>query len=93
MTLLRPATHIAVEERDDIVYIAPLPDGPIRVLEGIAALIWREACAGPAETIAERVLAQVEGAPGDAPSVIESLVADLRQSGMLMPGPGEPGGA
>ena len=44
---LRANDGVGVEVLGDTVYAAPLPDGPIMVLEGIAALIWREATAQP----------------------------------------------
>ena len=40
MTAYRPGPGIATEQHDDAVYVARLPDGPIIVLEGTAALIW-----------------------------------------------------
>lgn len=87
MTLLGPAQHVGVEDRGDVVYVAPLPDGPIRVLEGVAALIWQAACAGPSHTIAPRVLFDVADPPAGAADMIESLVADLRAAGLLVVAP------
>jgi hypothetical protein len=40
---LRVAAGVGVESVAGAVYAAPLPDGPIMVLEGVAALIWSEA--------------------------------------------------
>jgi len=37
---VRTAPGVGVEVDAEVVYVAPLPDGPIMVLEGIAALIW-----------------------------------------------------
>ena len=37
MTAYRPASGVAVEQFEDAVYIARLPDGPIIALEGTAA--------------------------------------------------------
>jgi hypothetical protein len=84
MTLLGPAQHVGVEDHGEVVYIAPLPDGPIRVLEGVAALIWRAACAGPSHTIAPRVLFDVADPPADASDMIESVVSELRMAGLLV---------
>ena len=60
MTRFGPASGVAVVEYEGAVYVAELPDGPIAVLDGVAAVIWTEACAGDRETVAERVAAALE---------------------------------
>lgn len=40
---LRATAVVAQHEEGGVVYLAPLPDGPITVLQGTAAAIWREA--------------------------------------------------
>ncbi len=83
MTRLRPRQGVATTEHDGVVYVAHLPDGPIAVLEGPAALIWGEACSGERESIADRV-AEVTGAAADEiRGDVESFVADLVARGLL----------
>ena len=64
MSRLRPAPRVAVVEDAAVVYAATLPDGPIVVLDGGAAAVWVEACAGDRSSIADRV-AEATGAPVD----------------------------
>ncbi|WP_427383676.1 PqqD family protein [Janibacter sp. G56] len=44
---------------DGRVFVAPLPQGPIAILEGPAATIWRLAPEGEAPDLAARVAAEV----------------------------------
>lgn len=83
MTRLRPAPGVGTVESDDTVYAAPLPDGPIVVLDGVAALIWFEAVAGERGTIAERVAATTDVAPDAIRAEVEAFVADLVARGLL----------
>ncbi len=41
--VLRIAHGLGVHEMAGVVFIAPLPDGPITVLQGASAEIWRRA--------------------------------------------------
>ena len=88
MSRLRPAHGVAVVEDDLVVYAAPLPDGPILVLDGGAAAIWIEACAGERSSLAERVAAAT-GVPVDTvrPEV-EAFVDELLARGLLVADPG-----
>lgn len=83
MTRLMPAPDVAVIQDEAVVYVAHLPSGPIAVLEGVAGLIWTEACAGDRETLAARVAAALappaEGIDGD----IDEFVATLVDRGLL----------
>lgn len=84
MTGYRPADGLGVVEGDAAVYLAPLPDGPIMVLDGISGAIWRAACTGPAETIAERA-AVGSGIPADdLRETVEAFVAELVGRGLLV---------
>ena len=60
-----------------------LPDGPIVVLDGIAALIWDEACTGDRETITERVAEATDAAPDAIRADVDAFVADLVARGLL----------
>jgi len=53
------------------------------VLDGIAGLIWDEACAGDRETIVERVAAATDAAPEAIRADVEAFVADLVARGLL----------
>jgi hypothetical protein len=82
---LRPADGVGVEVLGDAVYAAPLPDGPIMVLEGIAALIWREATAQPRESVADVVAATTgEDAASIRPSV-DGFIDEMVSRGLLVP--------
>jgi hypothetical protein len=83
MSGLRRPRDVATLEQDDIVYAAHLPAGPIVVLDGIAALIWDEACSGERATIAERVAETTDAAPDAIRPVVNAFVADLVARGLL----------
>lgn len=85
MSRLRPAPGVGVIEVGDVVYAAPLPEGPIFVLDGGAAAIWTAACAGPRETVAERVASMTGAGVGEVTEYVESFMEDLLQRGLLMP--------
>ena len=78
-----PAPGVAVVEEGDAVYVARLPDGPIAVLDGVAALIWTEACAGDRETVAARVAAALEPPAEDIDRAVDEFVAGLVDRGLL----------
>ncbi|WP_448006676.1 PqqD family protein [Agromyces bauzanensis] len=84
MTGYRPAPGVAVVDDDDVVYVANLPEGPIVVLDGVAGVIWSEACDGPRSTIAERVAAVTDAAVEDIRGDVESFVDQLVQRGLLV---------
>lgn len=83
MTRLRRPGDVAVLDHDGTVYAARLPDGPIVVLEGVAALIWDEACAGDRGTITDRVAAATDVAPDLIRADVDSFVTDLVARGLL----------
>jgi hypothetical protein len=84
MTHLRPAPGIAVVEDGDVVYAAPVPDGPIAVLDGGAAAIWIAALAGERESIAQRVT-ELTGAPlSSVQGEVRRIVDDLVRRGLLV---------
>lgn len=88
MSRLRPAGGVGVVDEGETVYAAALPDGPIVVLEEVAAFIWVEACNGERESIADRV-AEVTGAGADEVRTdVEAFVDDLVARGLLAADPG-----
>ena len=85
MSRLRPASGIAHVDQGDIVYAAPLPEGPILVLDGGAAAIWVAASDGPRESIVERVAASTGAAAADVRADVEAFVEELLRRGLLVP--------
>lgn len=83
MTRLGRAAGVGILEDDGIVYAARLPDGPIVVLDGIAGLIWNEACGGERESIADRVAEATDAAPDAIRADVEAFVAGLVARGLL----------
>lgn len=87
MSRLRPAPRVAVVEDASVVYAATLPDGPIVVLDGGAAAIWVEACAGDRSSIADRV-SEATGAPVDEiRATVHAFVDELVERGLLVADP------
>jgi hypothetical protein len=83
----RPADiAVVVEDRDDgvVVYLAPLPDGPVQVLNGVGSLIWLAATATdrPVEVV-ERVAELVDRPPDTIRADVNSFVANLVAAGLL----------
>ena len=85
----RPADVAVVVEDPDgwngaVVYLAPLPDGPIRVLNGAGSLIWLEATSTntPVDVV-ERVAALVDRPPDTIRTDVDSFLADLVAAGLL----------
>jgi len=79
------------------LYLAHLPNGPLLILEGPAALIWRAAVSSAGDSdLVERVADQT-GADSEAiRSDVAAFIADLVAQGLLERVPGanaEPGSA
>lgn len=89
-TLVTPTAHgpIAVWDADTAVFVAVLPSGPIRVLQGTAAVIWRALSDGAPETTAERVAARTGAEVADIRADVDSFVQELRAAGVLPPSGG-----
>jgi hypothetical protein len=65
------------------VRLARLPDGPINVLDGSAAVIWRAATsAGPTSWV-EQVAAELDGRVEELRPEVEGFVASLVAKGLL----------
>ncbi len=67
------------------VYLAHLPDGPLLVLEGVAALVWVEATTAPAAGWLERVAAAVRRPATEIATEVDTFVSDLRARRLLEP--------
>jgi hypothetical protein len=86
---VRPAdVAMVVEDLDDedgvVVYLAPLPDGPVQVLNGVGSLIWMEATAtGTPADVVERVAARVDRSPDAIRAEVDSFMEHLVEAGLL----------
>jgi hypothetical protein len=88
----RPAKDIGViaQEDQDHVYLAQLPDGPLLVLDGVAATIWTEATTGAEQGWVGRVARAFDQAEEDVDTDVRRFVADLEARGILEPVSGRP---
>ena len=78
------AQGVGVEVDNDAVYAAPLPDGPIVVLEGIAALIWT-AAAGVERGDVAGIVAERTGADVSAiRSHVDAFIDEMLGLGLLV---------
>ncbi len=80
----RVASGVGVVEVDGVIYVAPLPQGPVLVLAGSAAVIWQEALSGPVRTVAERVTEVCGAPPTEVADSVEAFLAELVQQGLLV---------
>ncbi len=77
------ADGAAAVETVTTVYAARVPEGPVLVLDGAAAEIWREARADDGRTVAERVAA-LFGVPVDeVRGDVDDFLADACARGIL----------
>lgn len=83
MTALRRPDDVAVVDDGDRLYLAPVPDGPITVLDGVAALIWVEACAGDRGSIADRVAGSTDATADAIRDDVDAFVSELVARGLL----------
>lgn len=74
---------VGVVALGDAIYVATLPDGPILVLDAVAALVWREALAGPEADAAARVTAQTDASLAEVAPAVATLIDDLVARGLL----------
>lgn len=96
---LRLGDDVAVHLEDDAAYVARVPEGPIHVLDQVAAIIWEEAVdadrATVAARVAERTGADVHEIAPDVDAFVGNLVALglLADDGEAFSGSGGPAGA
>lgn len=69
-----------------VVYVASLPRGPIAVLDGTAAVIWRALAPDDIVGTVARVAVSVGAGVEEVRPVVEEFVARLGDAGLL---PGE----
>ncbi len=84
MSRLELAPGVAVIDEVSTVYLAPLPDGPIAVLDDIAASVFRLAVEGAAETLADRARADFDPPGADVAEDVERFIAGLIALGLLV---------
>ncbi|MEI5583934.1 MULTISPECIES: PqqD family peptide modification chaperone [unclassified Agromyces] len=78
------APDVGFEPYDDAVYLAPLPDGPILALNGVAALIFREATRGDAAGLLDRLVAHIDGPIDEITLHTRAFLDDLVARGVLL---------
>jgi nucleotide-binding universal stress UspA family protein len=83
MTAFRPGPHVAVEAAEGALFVARLPDGPIIVLEGIAALIWTESCQEDTGDLADRIAAQVDREASEIAEDVADFLSAMVRHGLL----------
>lgn len=88
MTALRTRDGVAVIEDGETVYAAVLPDGPIAVLQEIAAVIWDAARRVDRSAIAEEVAMATGTETAAVRPEVDAFVAELIERGLLETVPG-----
>lgn len=84
MSSLAAGPDVAWVRVDDVVYVAALPDPPILVLDGAAALIWVTALEVDSALLVDEIAAR-SGVPlTELRTDVESFVADLRSRRLLV---------
>jgi hypothetical protein len=82
--VIRVGPGVAATTFEERVYVAHLPDGPIQILDGTAALIWSRALAVPRSRLAAAVADEVEGDPATVRAEVAAFVDHLIQEGLLV---------
>lgn len=86
--LRRPA-HLAFVESAGVVFVAPMPGGPMQALPGSAGVIWQEALTGDRDGLSGRVAARTAMPAADIDAFVEGFVADLIARGVLEEDPAD----
>jgi hypothetical protein len=81
---MRVGPRVAATEYEGKVFLAQLPDGPIRVLEGTAALIWTQALAVPRSGLVAALAEEVVGDPATVGAELSAFVDALLEQGLLV---------
>lgn len=89
---LRLAPDVAVHLEDDAAYVARVPEGPIHVLDQVAAIIWEEAVDADRATVAARVAERTGADPDGIAPDVDAFVGNLMALGLLTED-GEPSSA
>jgi hypothetical protein len=76
-TPLRPAPDVLLVDDGDKVYLGRLPDGPVLVLPGSAALVVQHALQGSTRPVPDRVASDA-GVPADVVAAdVDALLVQL----------------
>lgn len=89
MTTLHRSPQVAFVDRDneDTVVTAGLPDGPIQVLEGPTAVVWRLLEEPRAlDELVQLAVSLYPDAPESARSDITAMVGQMVEAGLLVEG-------
>lgn len=77
------ADGVAAVDAETTVYAARVPEGPVLVFDGVAAVIWREALANEPTGIAERT-ADLFGVPvSEVRDAVDDVLAEACDRGVL----------
>lgn len=80
---LRIADEVGVHLLGDVVYAAPLPGGPIMVLEGVAALIFNEAVGAPREGVAHAVASRTGQDVASIRPHVDRFIEEMLSRGLI----------
>ncbi|MCK0112233.1 hypothetical protein MWU75_08800 [Ornithinimicrobium sp. F0845] len=82
----QPVDGGATREIGGVVYLAPLPDGPVAVLAGASAVLYRALVATGGEDPVARVARDL-GVPVEEvdPEAIQEFAEELREGGFIIP--------
>ncbi len=87
---LRRPDDVAYLADEDAIYLARVPQGPIQVLAGSAAVIWEEAVDGDRAGIAARVARRTGSDESAIRADVEAFLSALVSLGLLAPEPADP---
>lgn len=83
MGRLLAAANLGVDRLDDILFLATLPDGPIVVLEGPAALVWDCAVGAERAEVATNIAALTNSDVDEIAADVEAAIFTLVEVGLL----------
>lgn len=94
MTTWRRPSSVAIVDQPDavtgggapggVVYLGPMPDGPVVVLQGVAAVIYRAAVSDTGTDLVELVAAGLGVGPTEVDGEeVEQFLSDLHERGLL----------
>lgn len=80
----RRPDDVGLVDRGDHVFLAKLPAGPIITLDGVGAVVWREALNGSRDTLAARVGSACAANPDEVRADVDAFVGRLVDLGFLV---------
>lgn len=80
---LRLVPDVAVHLEDHAAYVARVPEGPIHVLDQVAAIIWEEAVDADRATVAARVAERTGADVREIAPDIDAFISNLVALGLL----------